>query len=83
MSDTDTQTEKKKIKVASFWENTDKNGNIYLNGYFNGLPFILFRNTYKKEGDKTPDFNGYIFEKLDNREKVKDDFKKEFDQVPF
>lgn len=64
----------KKIKIASFWENKDKNGETYLNGYLNGNPLMLFKNTFKKEGDKTPDYNAYVFEKSDKRDQLKDDF---------
>ena len=68
----------KKIKIASFWENKDKNGNTYLNGYLNGCPLVIFKDTYKQPGDKRPDYNAYIFpwkeRKDDVRDKSKDDF---------
>ena len=42
---------------AGLFRNTDKNGNIYYSGKSEaGDEFVMFRNTYYKEGSNKPDF---------------------------
>jgi hypothetical protein len=34
----------------------DRNGNVFLNGTVNGQRVTVFRNSFKKPGEKTPDY---------------------------
>ena len=43
--------------VAGLFRNTDKNGNVYYTGKNEaGEEFVMFRNSYWKEGSKKPYF---------------------------
>lgn len=66
--------ETKKIKLASFWENKDKNGNMYLNGYLNGAPLRIYKNTFKKDNTNEPDYHAYIFDKNMKEQDSKENF---------
>ena len=43
--------------VAGLFRNTDKNGNVYYTGKNEGgAEYVMFRNTYWKEGESKPYF---------------------------
>jgi|TARA_Y100000310_G_scaffold340156_1_gene434990 hypothetical protein len=55
------ETEKRKKTelelVAGLFRNTDKNGNVYYTGKSeSGVEYVMFRNTYWKEGASKPYF---------------------------
>tara|TARA_R110000744_G_scaffold34230_9_gene79980 strand:- start:5582 stop:5818 length:237 start_codon:yes stop_codon:yes gene_type:complete len=53
MSDKKTELE----LVAGLFRNTDKNGNVYYTGKNEGgAEYVMFRNTYWKEGESKPYF---------------------------
>ena len=63
---------KKKEAIGAFWRNKSQNGSEYYSGYFNidgeRKDVILFQNTYKQPGEKTPDFRMFFSEKKDQGE---------------
>lgn len=47
----------KHITLSGLWTSKDKNGNPMMSGNLNAVTKIyLFKNTYKKEGSKEPDY---------------------------
>jgi uncharacterized protein (DUF736 family) len=55
--------EKPKMEeVGALWENQSKGGKVYFSGKVNGVPVIVFQNTYKKPGEKSPDWRVYLKE---------------------
>jgi hypothetical protein len=47
------------IKITGLWENDSKNG-TYLSGMLGSAKVVIFRNKYKKDGSKQPDWELYI-----------------------
>jgi hypothetical protein len=43
-------------KLGALWVHESKNGNKYLSGKFGEIPIIIFKNSKKEEGEKTPDW---------------------------
>ena len=49
------------IKLTGLWKQKDKEGKSFLTGTLNPISKLLvLPNTYKKEGDKSPDYFVYI-----------------------
>lgn len=60
-------------KVTGLWKNTDKNGKPYLSGSLTPITnLMVMPNTFKKPGDKAPDFYVYIAPR-EKQEKKADD----------
>lgn len=64
----------KMVKIGAAWKHESTKGNKYFSGQIKVekdtpagtvIPFVIFKNTYKQEGDKKPDL--VIYE--DDREK--------------
>jgi hypothetical protein len=53
-------SEEKKKAIGGLWLNEGKNGKKYMSGSVNGQKIIIFKNDFKQEGDKSPDYK--IFE---------------------
>ena len=49
----------KEDEIGALWESTTKDGKIYLKGKIDGQEVILFRNEWKKDGERTPDWRVY------------------------
>jgi len=52
----------KKDEIGGLWERTDKNGNPWFSGKFDKPhvgDVVIFKNTFKKEGERTPDYRVY------------------------
>ena len=49
--------------IGSLWIQQGKRGE-YLSGVVNGTKVIIFRNTYKQEGSKQPDWKVYARKSL-------------------
>jgi len=49
--------------IGSLWIQQGKRGE-YLSGVVNGAKVIIFRNTYKQEGSKQPDWKVYARKSL-------------------
>lgn len=61
------------IKITGVWRNTDKNGNTYLSGSLSPITNLLIMpNTFKKSGDKAPDYFVYIAPKEKQETKTND-----------
>lgn len=50
----------KMVPLCGLWENKDKQGNVYLNGYLGDSKIMGFRNKYKDEGSNKPDWKFYL-----------------------
>lgn len=49
------------IKLTGLWKQKDKEGKGYLAGTINPISkLMVLPNTYKKEGDKSPDYFVYL-----------------------
>lgn len=49
-----------KIRLAGLWQHTDSNGNLYFSGTIGQARLLILPNSFKKPGEKTPDFNVYL-----------------------
>lgn len=47
---------KKQTNAGGAWQKTDKNGNPYFFIKIDNKSYNAFKNTFKKDGEKTPDF---------------------------
>lgn len=50
---------KREDEIGALWEYQTRNGDTYLKGKVNGCPVIIFRNGFKKPGERTPDWRVY------------------------
>jgi uncharacterized protein (DUF736 family) len=58
-------------KLTGVWKNTDKNGNTYLSGSLSPITnLMIMPNTFKKTGDKAPDYFVYIAPREKKEEKI-------------
>lgn len=63
-----------KIPIGGLWEGEDGNGNQYFKGtLFYGTNILIFKNTYKEEGSRDPDFKMYLARKPKKRDDDEDD----------
>jgi uncharacterized protein (DUF736 family) len=46
-------------EIGGLWESATKDGKVYLRGKIDGQDVVLFRNEWKKEGERTPDWRVY------------------------
>lgn len=71
------------VKLGGLWSNKDKNGDVYYSGSFGGAFINIFKNKYKKENSKDPDYNMFVcpFVKKDADKKENKDIKNE--EMPF
>ena len=58
------------IKLTGIWINTDKQGRKYMKGKLGTADILIYKNSYKKEGDKQPDYNLFLAE---NKKKEQSD----------
>lgn len=49
----------KEDELGGLWEKQTRNGDTYLNGKIGDQAVVIFRNTYKQEGERTPDWRVY------------------------
>jgi len=61
------------IKVSGLWLNMDKNGHTYMSGYFGEANIIIYKNKYKTDENKQPDYNLFVAEKTAKKEMVKNE----------
>lgn len=56
-------SEKKQlIQLTGLWAKKDKKGRTFLSGRLGNADIVIFRNDYKKEGSKEPDYRIYLSE---------------------
>ncbi len=48
------------IEIGGIWQNESKDGVVYFSGYLNGAQMLIFKNGYKKEGSREPDYKMYV-----------------------
>jgi uncharacterized protein (DUF736 family) len=58
------QNSNKKEEIGAFWKKKSQAGNVYLSGYFldekgERVSVVVFQNTYKQPGEKSPDYRAY------------------------
>lgn len=71
------------IKVSGLWLNDSPKGK-YLSGSIGGIKILVFKNTFKKEGSKEPDYEMYFDEYKKKETTVEQDLKGDFDDdIPF
>lgn len=51
--------------VGALWLNTSKKGEKYLAGSFGEQKIVVFKNTFKEEGEKTPDYRIFLSQHQD------------------
>jgi uncharacterized protein (DUF736 family) len=49
----------KQDEIGALWVKTSGKGLEFMSGKINGADVVLFRNTHKQEGEKTPDWRVY------------------------
>jgi uncharacterized protein (DUF736 family) len=53
------------IEIAGLWKNKSKDGKVYLSGYFGNAKVLVFPNSHKQEGEKSPDYRMYVAPKAE------------------
>ena len=48
------------IDLSGLWENTTKNGEKYLTGNMGGARILIFKNNYKGDNPKAPDYKLFL-----------------------
>lgn len=61
------------LEVSGLWINESKQGKKYMVGYMGKLKIVIFKNTYKQEGDKKPDYIMYLDQQDHNNSNNNDD----------
>lgn len=51
------------IEISGLWANKTKNGDLMFSGTLGLVQILIFKNKYKKEGSKEPDFRLYVSRK--------------------
>lgn len=46
----------KQDEIGALWLRTSKAGNKFMSGKINGHDVVVFKNTHKQDGEKTPDY---------------------------
>lgn len=67
------------VEISGLWASKDKKGNLMFSGTLGLVQILVFKNIYKKEGSKEPDFKIYVSRKDSDIEKS--DVQSEFDRV--
>lgn len=49
----------KEDEIGGLYDNTTRDGEVYMKGRMNGEKVVIFRNKWKKEGERTPDWRVY------------------------
>ena len=49
----------KEDELGGLWESATREGEVYLKGKIDGVDVVLFKNRWKKEGERTPDWRVY------------------------
>jgi len=78
--------EKKMVKLTGLWANVSNSGLEYLSGSMGSSRILIYKNTYKKEGDNQPDYQVYIAENNKKQESTSNFTKKvtpESNDAPF
>lgn len=59
------------VKLTGLWKNKSKDGSTHLRGVVNAITaIVVLPNTYKKEGDKSPDYFLYLTPKAKDKEQT-------------
>jgi hypothetical protein len=56
------------FEATGLWINTTKDGESYMSGSMGNLKINVFRNKYKKEGDRQPDYRLCVSEREKKQE---------------
>lgn len=57
------ENDKVKVKLTGLWENTTAKGEKYFSGSLGAARLLMFRNSYKEDGDNQPDYNLFLVPK--------------------
>ena len=69
-------------ELGALWVHTKPDGTKYLTGSVNNEKVIIFKNKYKEENERAPDFRIYKQKTLDQGEKKAEDTAKELEADP-
>jgi hypothetical protein len=48
------------IRIAALWKNTSREGEAYLSGYLGDARLYIFKNKFKEEGTRQPDYLCFV-----------------------
>lgn len=51
------------VPIGGLWANEDREGRTFLSGYLGDARLLVFKNKFKKQGDKQPDYRAYVARK--------------------
>ena len=51
------------VPIGGLWTNADRGGKTYLSGYLGDARLLVFKNKFKKTGEKQPDYRMYVTRK--------------------
>ena len=68
------------IQLCGLWLNTSKEGKSYFSGNIGNARIVIFKNTFKEEGSKEPDYKLYIDE---GKKKPKEPVSEDLPDIPF
>ena len=51
------------VPIGGLWTNADRDGKTYLSGYLGDARLLVFKNKFKKPGEKQPDYRMYVARK--------------------
>ena len=61
------------VKLGGLWLNTSPKGEKFFSGNFGNARIVIFKNGFKTEGSKDPDYYLYIDEQLKKEKPVVED----------
>ena len=51
------------VPIGGLWANEDREGKTFLSGYLGDARVLVFKNKFKKPGEKQPDYRMYVTRK--------------------
>lgn len=57
----------KEDELGGLWLRTSAKGTKFMTGKINGVDVVIFKNTMKQEGEKTPDYRVYKSQPRDSQ----------------
>ena len=51
------------VPIGGLWTHEDRDGHTFLSGYLGQARLFVFKNTFKKAGEKYPDYRMYVTRK--------------------
>ena len=51
------------VPIGRLWTHEDRDGKTFLSGYLGDARLLVFKNKFKKQGEKQPDYRMYVTRK--------------------